>query len=638
MPLGRSPYIYMLAVLAGVAPALAQQRPLPAIPRVRGPLALRIVYPPAGAAIAARDSNFIFGQTGSGDASLTINGDTVPVAPNGAFLAFIPVPAGDSVGVYHIVARSGADSAVLDHLVRLPRRFIPPMGLWLDRLSLEPRGTRWAEPGEMIRVSARAAPGSDVWLHLPDGTVIPLAPDTGSLAPEYTPFDRRPSRVPDIEIARFAGVFPAALLGAPLPPVTTPRIPAIPRAPGSDDSTLAQIVAIRGADTVRERLPLRLTMLDPARRTVVVLDDDTAHLGNTDGFAVGKPVPDGTYEWFFRNGTVAAISGRAGDHVRVALSPLASAWVAIGDVGGTLAPGTPPPFSRVALVRLTPGDSSVVARVALTSRIPIRVEEGERSLTLRFYGARADLDWLQYGGTDPLVRRMSWSQPSESEVTVTFELNGPVWGYRTRWQGTDLLFEIRRPPKIDRARPLRGRLIAIDPGHPPVGATGPTGFQEKDANLAISLALAKMLTRAGAHVVMTRSTDTAIGIYERTNLAEAAGAELLVSIHNNAFPDGVNPWANNGTSAYYFHPRSARLAMLVQDSMLKQMGLPNLGVGRGDLALVRPTWMPAVLCEGAFLMIPEQENALKTPSFQERYARGVMRGIEAFLRETGAAR
>jgi N-acetylmuramoyl-L-alanine amidase len=109
-----------------------------------------------------------------------------------------------------------------------------------------------------------------------------------------------------------------------------------------------------------------------------------------------------------------------------------------------------------------------------------------------------------------------------------------------------------------------------------------------------------------------------------------------VSIHNNAFPDGVNPWLNNGTSTYYFMPRSARLAMLVQREMVAQLGLRDLGIGRGDLALVRVPWMPSVLTEGAFLMIPEQEQALRTPAFQARYARGVLRGLERFLRELAA--
>jgi N-acetylmuramoyl-L-alanine amidase len=43
-------------------------------------------------------------------------------------------------------------------------------------------------------------------------------------------------------------------------------------------------------------------------------------------------------------------------------------------------------------------------------------------------------------------------------------------------------------------------------------------------------------------------------------------------------------------------------------------------------------WMPSLICEGAFLMVPEQENAVRTAEFQERYARGVADGVEAYFR------
>jgi hypothetical protein len=58
------------------------------------------------------DSNFIFGSTGSGRAQLTINDVGVPVAPNGGFLAFIPVP---SDGVYRLAADANGETASLDH-------------------------------------------------------------------------------------------------------------------------------------------------------------------------------------------------------------------------------------------------------------------------------------------------------------------------------------------------------------------------------------------------------------------------------------------------------------------------------------------------------------------------------------------
>jgi N-acetylmuramoyl-L-alanine amidase len=62
------------------------------------------------------------------------------------------------------------------------------------------------------------------------------------------------------------------------------------------------------------------------------------------------------------------------------------------------------------------------------------------------------------------------------------------------------------------------------------------------------------------------------------------------------------------------------------------MGLRDLGVYYDNLALARPTWMPAVLCEGAFLIVPEQEAAMRDPAGQKAYARGVALGLEAYFR------
>jgi N-acetylmuramoyl-L-alanine amidase len=45
--------------------------------------------------------------------------------------------------------------------------------------------------------------------------------------------------------------------------------------------------------------------------------------------------------------------------------------------------------------------------------------------------------------------------------------------------------------------------------------------------------------------------------------------------------------------------------------------------------------MPSILTEGAFMMHPDQEAALKDPEFQTRYARGVLQGIRDFLASAG---
>ena len=67
--------------------------------------------------------------------------------------------------------------------------------------------------------------------------------------------------------------------------------------------------------------------------------------------------------------------------------------------------------------------------------------------------------------------------------------------------------------------------------------------------------------------------------------------------------------------------------------MLDSMRLRDLGVYWGNLAVCRMAWMPSILTEGAFMMMPDHEAALKDPEFQARYARGVLEGIRDFLAE-----
>jgi N-acetylmuramoyl-L-alanine amidase len=194
---------------------------------------------------------------------------------------------------------------------------------------------------------------------------------------------------------------------------------------------------------------------------------------------------------------------------------------------------------------------------------------------------------------------------------------------------------VRRPPAIDPERPLAGLLVAVDAGHPPGGGTGPTGLTEAEANLAVSRELTTMLEAAGARVLMTRTDPMPVDLGSRPRLATEMNADILVSIHNNAFPDGVNPFENNGTSVYYYQPHSLDLAKAVQSELLMELRLRDIGIGRADLALARPTWMPSILSETMFMMVPQHEAALRDPSVQRRIAAAHLRAIERFLRGRG---
>src|SRR5688572_33243790 len=106
-----------------------------------------------------------------------------------------------------------------------------------------------------------------------------------------------------------------------------------------------------------------------------------------------------------------------------------------------------------------------------------------------------------------------------------------------------------------------------------------------------SLALKPLLEAAGAHVIMTRTTNVFLELGDRTKMATDSNAHILLSVHNNAFPEGVNPFVSNGTSSYYYHPHSIDMAQSLQRHLLAELGLRDIGYGRADLAMVRPTWM-----------------------------------------------
>ena len=146
----------------------------------------------------------------------------------------------------------------------------------------------------------------------------------------------------------------------------------------------------------------------------------------------------------------------------------------------------------------------------------------------------------------------------------------------------------------------------------------------------------QLLEQHGARVVMTRTTNDPVELALRPIIARRENANAFVSVHLNAYGDGVNPFvARNGSGTYFFHRLSEPLARPVQRGLVRQMGLPNLGVYYDNLAVVRGTWMPMVLTEGAFVIIPEQEAAIRTPEFQARYAQGIVDGLEEYFRWLG---
>ena len=567
---------------------------LPPIPLVDGPLNPRVVFPERNQAITVRDSNFIFGSVGNGHAKLSINGTPVPVAPNGTFLAYLPVPLATAPR-YELVAYLGGpagdtgvrvDSARATIPVRVPRP-LPDLALTgrlvVDSASVAPRnGLIALRDSEPIRVTVRAPLNAVAWVAA-NGASIPLVNVTGNT---------------------FATDVPVAVLRAG-----------------------ATLYIARGNDTVH----FALVKPRDVRSQWVSLGDPAAQ-NDTDATIIGRSTPAGTYKWMLVPGTIVQETGRLGDNVRVRFDSQLEVWVDSTSVR-PLATTYPAPRRTVAAMSLVPAADWVDVVMPVSSPPPYLIEQDLGHITLTLYGTTASPDVVKFLQNDSLVRIINWVPVLSDRVVLRMELTRPPYGYLVLFDpARGFILRLRRPPRVNPNRPLEGLVITVDPGHPPGGAIGPTALTEPEGVLPISFKLRDILQQRGATVVMTRTTMEAVDLHLRSVVARRANANALISIHLNAFGDGVNPFPNVGTSTLFFHPQTEPLARLVQAGMIREMGLRDLGIHYQNIAIGRTMWMPSLICEGAFLMVPEQENAVKTPEFQDRYARGVADGIEAYFR------
>lgn len=99
------------------------------------------------------------------------------------------------------------------------------------------------------------------------------------------------------------------------------------------------------------------------------------------------------------------------------------------------------------------------------------------------------------------------------------------------------------PEGARRVRPPLGQrptVVVLDPGH---GGIDPGaergGLRESDLMLGFAREVLQALRRAGEfEVVMTRDADVFVSLEARIRIARQAGADLFVSLHADALPDG----------------------------------------------------------------------------------------------------
>lgn len=161
---------------------------------------------------------------------------------------------------------------------------------------------------------------------------------------------------------------------------------------------------------------------------------------------------------------------------------------------------------------------------------------------------------------------------------------------------------------------------------------------EKDDNLRMAMLLREALKAYDIEVVMTRDTDVYLGLSERAQIANAAGADVLISLHRNAYAgtaevQGVEYWIHNSRPA-----DAESLAQKISAEVVKVGGMVNRGVKYGTIASSKENYainreanMASMIIELGFISSEADNAALD--EYGEGYAKGMAKAVYEWLEE-----
>ncbi|WP_170182826.1 N-acetylmuramoyl-L-alanine amidase [Paraclostridium bifermentans] len=149
---------------------------------------------------------------------------------------------------------------------------------------------------------------------------------------------------------------------------------------------------------------------------------------------------------------------------------------------------------------------------------------------------------------------------------------------------------------------------------------------EKNVVLEVGKLVDSKLRKCGLDVKLSRTNDITKSLQQRTNEANAWGADCLVSIHVN---DADNRKAK-GLETYCYKIKYRKLADFIQEECVKAgLYTQNRGVKEGNLHMVRESKMSAALIELFF--INNEEDINKMLNKKEEFATAIAKGICKFL-------
>lgn len=188
--------------------------------------------------------------------------------------------------------------------------------------------------------------------------------------------------------------------------------------------------------------------------------------------------------------------------------------------------------------------------------------------------------------------------------------------------------------------------VVIDAGHggEDPGKVGINGALEKDINLQVAKKLKNFLELQDVKVIMTREEDT--GLHEgktgskkvqdmkkRIEMIENAKPDLIVSIHQNSYPE---EYVNGAQVFYYTNSKDGKkIAETLQKSLVERLDKENHREAKANDSyyLLKKTSFPIVIVECGFLSNAEEAEKLCTAAYQEKTAWAVHMGVMQYLNE-----
>lgn len=551
---------------------------------------LNIVFPSAN--YQTSEEKIFFLGTAPPNGQVFINGKLVNRSASGHFSPSVSLQLGENI--FTVRYQNQEQTIKVTRISSLPET---PKGLAFAKDSLTPRTDIARLTGELICFSAIAPSNATVSVKLNNQT-IPLLPQLTQA--------QLPSNL-------------AALTGnnQPITPKSVGKYEACTTLEAAADLGQPQFQLTLYGKTITQLGKGKIQILSPAQLQVVEVTADAgvARTGPSTDYSRLTPLPKSTR---------ATVTGFEGEWLRLDYG----AWINSKET--RILSGAVPPKTIIRSVGYRQLPSSTEIVFPLQVPVPVSVQQSDRNFTLTLYNTTAQTDIIK-SVDNALISRLDWQQLPTGGVQYTFNLKkAQQWGYKLRYEGTSLVLSLRHPPEISKNdKPLSGIKILIDPGHggKESGASGPTGYLEKDLNLVVSLLLRDELVKRGANVVMTREDDKEVSLSDRQVIIDQEEPAISISIHHNSLPDDGDAEKIKGFAAFWYHPQAHSLAVFLHNYIVKKLKRPSYGVFWDNLALTRPSSAPSVLLELGFMSNPDEFELITNPSQQKKEAKAIAQGI-----------